>query len=82
MQGNYRVTNENTPCDNCGITEKEAEKQNHGVDVTRGQYEVTEFETSFSLKQGPEGKYLCAVCSQEERMKKLFDTMDKLEKRK
>ena len=63
-------------CCVCGISEKEAERTNHGAYITRGQAQITKFETSF--KESCDGKNIwCAKCHKEKSLKELFELMDK-----
>ena len=69
-------TDDNAPCDECGITSKEADKRRVGADYTRAG--ITKFETSFRL--GYDGSVLCAKCYKEKSLEKLFTLMDKRER--
>ncbi len=70
-------TNDNAPCDICGITSEQADKQEIGAYYTRGG--ITKFETSFRL--GYNGSVLCARCNKEESLKELFTLMEKKRKK-
>ena len=68
-------------CCVCGISEKEADRTNHGVNITRGQAQITKWETSF--RESCDGKKCwCAPCHKEKRLKELFELMDKRDEAK
>ena len=72
-------TDDNAPCDKCGITSEQADKQRHGAYFTRGQYGRRQFETSFRLSY--DGGVLCAKCHKEDSLKSLFELMNKKEQK-
>lgn len=71
-------TDENHPCDTCGITPKQADREGHGAHFTRGAGKRVTFETSFRL--GQDGGVSCAKCHKERSLRELFDLTNRKDK--